>query len=68
MTFVMKTERDGAEIEVEFYQDADGDETWLEVAEAEMAASSVYYDAVNGTVTADFVALVVDALTPPAPI
>ena len=68
VTLVMKTERDGAEIEVEFFQDADGDDTWLEVAEAEMAASSVYYDAVNGAVTDGFVDLVVNTLFPLPPV
>jgi len=68
VTLVMKTEHDGAEIEVEFFQDADGDDTWLEVAEAEMTSSSVYYDAVNGAVTDGFVDMVVNTLFPPAPV
>jgi len=52
--FVAKTEVDGTEVEIEFFQDVDGDNIWLEVAEAEMTTSSPYYDAVLGEVTPDF--------------
>jgi hypothetical protein len=52
--FVAKTEVDGTEVEIEFFQDVDGDNIWLEVAEAEMTTSSPYYDGVLGEVTPDF--------------
>ena len=52
--FVAKTEVDGTEVEIEFFQDADGDDIWLEVGEAEMTTASPYYDAVLGEVTEPF--------------
>jgi hypothetical protein len=54
--FVAKTEVDGTEVEIEFFQDADGDDIWLEVGEAEMTTASPYYDAVLGEVTEPFTA------------
>ena len=47
-TFVIKTEVDGTEVELEVFQDADGDDIWLEVAEAEMTTASPYYDPTTG--------------------
>jgi len=60
-TFVVKTEVEGTKVEIEFFEDADADGVWLEVAEAEMTSASPLYDAALGTASAELVAWVWNA-------